>query len=184
MNVVKKILAIVIFAFLLLAIGSLIIGNKINVSEEITIDAPANRINSLVNDYREWGKWSPWADTAEAKKMTITFDGEAYGKGAIMRWESKNEKGEVDMAGYNTTTEATREKVQYITTITAPWDAEGTGTFTFKEENGKTVVTWAYDSKVDMPVLGAYIAMFSVQPEIETVFRKGLENIKKVAEAQ
>src|SRR5213082_2487324 len=59
------------------------------VQRATTVKAPPERIFPLINDFHQWGTWSPWEDKDPAMKRT--YSGAGSGKGAVYAWDgSKN----------------------------------------------------------------------------------------------
>ena len=49
------------------------------VTRTTTIDAPAERVHALVDDFHEWPQWSPWEDLDP--QMRRTYSGAEAGIG-------------------------------------------------------------------------------------------------------
>src|SRR5438874_7401780 len=49
-----------------------------------TVRAPPEKIFPLINDFHQWGTWSPWEDKDPAMKRT--YSGAGSGKGAVYAW--------------------------------------------------------------------------------------------------
>ncbi|GAB4519716.1 MAG: K(+)-transporting ATPase subunit F [Parvularculaceae bacterium] len=73
-----------------LAAAAIIVGHmmprRIKVSRSAVIDAPAERIFSLISDYKEFNRWSPWAE--KDPNTVYDYDGEAGQIGHRMSWKS------------------------------------------------------------------------------------------------
>ena len=57
------------------------------IRRETTIRAPADRIFRLIDDFREWRKWSPWE--ALDADLRRSYEGAERGVGAAYSWEGK-----------------------------------------------------------------------------------------------
>jgi hypothetical protein len=55
------------------------------------VQAPAERIFPLVNDFHQWGGWSPWENKDPAMKRT--YSGAESGKGAVYAWDGNKNVG-------------------------------------------------------------------------------------------
>jgi hypothetical protein len=97
MKILKRILFIVIGLVLLLAIIGLFLPKTSRLERSITIKSKAEVPFELINNLKEWEKWSPWngMDTA-----TVWVFSENYiGKDAYYTWSSENKnvgKGKMD----------------------------------------------------------------------------------------
>ena len=56
-----------------------------------TINAPADRIRSHLNDFREWQKWSPWEGVDPDLRRTYT--GPEQGVGSHYGWAGNSKAG-------------------------------------------------------------------------------------------
>ena len=72
------VVAIAIAVVLLLALTK---PNTLAVQRAISIKAPAERIFALINDFHQWGTWSPYENKDPAMKRT--YSGAESGKGAV-----------------------------------------------------------------------------------------------------
>ena len=62
------------------------------VTRTTTIEAPAERVHALVNDFHEWPKWSPWEDLDP--QLRRTYSGPDAGVGATYAWEGNKKAGQ------------------------------------------------------------------------------------------
>ena len=58
----------------------------------ITINAPPEKIFSLINDFKSWVAWSPWEKMDPALKRT--YSGAAQGQRAVYEWNGNNQVGQ------------------------------------------------------------------------------------------
>ena len=79
------------------------------------INAPAEKIFPLIDDFHRWGTWSPYEKLDP--DMQRSFGGSASGKGATYAWESKGKAG----AGRMEITESTPSSK--IAISPGPWKA-------------------------------------------------------------
>ena len=56
------------------------------VQRSTLINASAEKIYPLINDYKNWASWSPYEKIDPAMKRT--FSGAPSGKGSIYEWET------------------------------------------------------------------------------------------------
>src|ERR1700676_2602710 len=86
--VIAVILAIAIAVVLILAANK---QDRFSVRREITVQAPAEKIFPLINDFHQWVTWSPYEHKDPALKRT--FSGMEGGKGAVYAWDGNNNVG-------------------------------------------------------------------------------------------
>ena len=56
-----------------------------SVQRATVVKAPPERIFPLINDFHQWGTWSPYENKDPAMKRS--YSGVASGKGAVYAWE-------------------------------------------------------------------------------------------------
>jgi hypothetical protein len=108
------------------------------VSRTTSMKAPASVIFAEVNDLSKWHAWSPWAKMDPEAKTT--FEGPESGMGAIMKWAGNYEVGEGTMEIIES---KQNEFIKFKLTFEKPFKGNSTSEFSFKEENGETMVTWS-----------------------------------------
>jgi hypothetical protein len=62
-----------------------------SVARSTTIDAPADRIFALINDFHQWTSWSPFEKLDPT--MSKTFSGPDRGPGASYAWTGNKKAG-------------------------------------------------------------------------------------------
>ena len=55
------------------------------------MEAPAKKIFAHLNDFKTWGKWSPWEKIDPAMKKA--YSGKAKGVGSVYAWEGNKQNG-------------------------------------------------------------------------------------------
>ena len=86
--IIAVVLAIAIAVVLILAATK---PDSFSVTRAIDITAPAERIFPLINDFHQWGAWSPWENKDPVMKRS--YDGQASGKGAVYGWDGNKNVG-------------------------------------------------------------------------------------------
>ena len=76
---------------------------KMHIKKSILINAPVDRIYSIVSDFNHWRPWSPWLITEPEAKVTVAPDAKYY------EWEG-NRTGEGNM---KITAEKANESIDY-----------------------------------------------------------------------
>ncbi|MGQ8338848.1 SRPBCC family protein [Sunxiuqinia sp. A32] len=175
MKTFKKFLLIVLIIAALLVVIAFFLPQQVHVERTATINAPVKVVFNQVNDLHSWEKWATWNQIDP--NMKIQFIKSGIGENAGYAWQSENSQvgsGEL------------------IITASVPYDSiatsmnlmdEGTanGYFLFEDEDGKTNITWAFDSDLGYnPVARWFGLMFDSM--IGSDFEKGLDNLKVVSE--
>jgi hypothetical protein len=92
---ILKTLLIVTIAFVVAITGILLFAdtkpNAIEVTRSITIQAPAEKIFPLIDDFHHWPGWAP--QDKEDPTMKRIYSGEESGIGAISDWQGTGNAG-------------------------------------------------------------------------------------------
>ena len=86
--IVALILAVVIAIILVLAATK---PDTFRITRAAAIKAAPEKIFPLIDDFRQWGKWSPWEGRDPALKRT--FSGAERGRGAVYAWDGNRNVG-------------------------------------------------------------------------------------------
>ena len=140
------------------------------------IKAPPDKIVVLINDFHNWGSWSPWEKLDP--NMKRTFSGAANGKGAVYNWEGNKEVGAGRM---EITDQALPGKVVIKLDFLEPFPSSNVTEFTLVPQGDTTTVTWNMSGP--MPFVSKLMSVFmSMDAMIGKDFEKGLQQMKAVAE--
>src|SRR5882757_6737088 len=86
---------IIVVAIIVVIAGILVLAatrpDSFRVERSAQISAPPEKVLSLVNDFHQWGAWSPYEKLDPAMKRT--YAGAAAGKGAVYEWEGNAKAG-------------------------------------------------------------------------------------------
>lgn len=173
---IKKILlglAIVLVLFVAIAF---VLPSKLDVTQSITIKAPASYVFEEVNDLKNWKKWSYW----ETQDTTIktTYSEPSAGVGAKSSWTSADGPGSLTI---------TESQVNAAVKFDLRFVEEGNaakGWYTFEEKDGETTVTVGFLLDCGMNPVLRWIALLMIKPEIEKSFNYQLPKLKEIAEAK
>jgi uncharacterized protein YndB with AHSA1/START domain len=147
-----------------------------HVERSTTIQAPADVVFAVVNDFHRWGEWSPW-DKLDPD-MKKTFSGPPSGVGSSYQWTGNDKVGE----GRMTITEATPvQRVGIKLEFMKPWEATNTVTFSLKPAAGGTTVFWSMDGNNNF-MAKAFSLFMDMDKMIGGDFERGLAQLKTVAE--
>jgi effector-binding domain-containing protein len=170
LKIIGIILLVLVGLFLIVAA---FLPSKMHIEESVVINKPASLIFKQINSFENFVKWSPFQEMDP--EMVNTFEGPKMGVGAKNIWKSKK-SGDGSMT--------ILESVPY-SKVTSSLDIgmEGaTNYFEFIEEQGGTKVTWGVDfPKLSYP--GERYGGLMMPGMMKPIFTKGLENLKKLAEA-
>jgi uncharacterized protein YndB with AHSA1/START domain len=148
------------------------------VERSASIKAPPEKVFALINDYRNWGSWSPWEKMDP--EMKRTFSGSTSGKGAVYEWDGNSDVGKGRMEILDTSPPS---KVVLKLDFDNPMEAHNTVEFTLAGKGDTTEVTWAMYGP--NPFMGKVMhVLFNMDRMIGKQFETGLANMKAVAEME
>ena len=177
MKIVKRLLlGFSVLAILIIVIGALL-PDRVHVERSVLIDAPQGKVFTLINDFREFNKWSPWF--ARDRTMDIVFTGPETGVGSKMSWRSDHP--EVGSGSQ----EIIASEPESLVRTHLDFGRQGTATAEFRlaPQGDATHVTWGFDAEFGWDLLGRYFGLLfdrMIGPDYEN----GLANLESLAEAR
>jgi len=173
---IKKILivaAVLLTAVMVLAATK---ADTFHVERTVWIKGPPEKVFPLINDFNNWGSWSPWEKLDPTMKRT--HSGSPSGKGAVYAWEGNRDVGQ----GRMEITDATApSQVTIKLDFLKPFEAHNVAEFRLEPKGDFTTVRWvmhgpnSYFSKV----MQVFLSMDSM---VGKDFETGLANMKVIAE--
>lgn len=149
-----------------------------SVQRTASLQASPDIAFALVNDFHQWGEWSPWDKLDPSMKRT--YEGAASGTGAKYSWIGNDQVGEGQMTiEESKPSELIRIKLEFV----KPWPGTSSTLFTFKPEGEAVSVTWKMEGNNDF-VGKAFSAFMDMDEMIGKDFEKGLASMKTLAEAE
>jgi hypothetical protein len=145
------------------------------------IQAPPARVHALLDDFREWRRWSPWEGVDPALRRE--YSGPAQGVGATYHWSGNRKAGEGEMRIIESTPHAVVVDLRFL----KPFKATNVTTFTLAPVAAAaggaaeaTDVTWTM-AGTRSAVMSAMGRLF-FDKAIAADFEKGLASLKQEAE--
>jgi uncharacterized protein YndB with AHSA1/START domain len=175
--IIAVVLAIVIAIVLILAATK---PNTFSVQRATTVKALPERIFPLINDFHQWGSWSPYENKDPAMKRS--FSGAADGKGAVYGWEGNKNVGSGRMEILDTSEPS---KIVIKLDFFTPFEGHNTAEFTMLPQgdatNLTTNVTWMMHGPA--PFMSKVMQVFiNLDNMIGKDFEIGLANLKRLTE--
>ena len=175
MNALKKIALGVALAGALFVVGGLLLPRTVEVERSIVIDAPRATVFTVLNGFRQFGKWSPWAGIDP--NATTTLSGPAVGVGAKLSWSGNADVG--------TGTQEITEAVPYERIVLRLGFGDFPGTFGARyqlaDEGSGTRVTWVFEGDYGGSIVGRWFGLF-VDGMVGSDYEKGLARLKGLVE--
>ena len=146
------------------------------VQRSLAIKAPPEKIFPLINDFKQWGVWSPYEKIDPAMKRS--YGATTAGKGATYAWEGNKNIG----SGSMEILEAPAPRmVEIKLDFTRPFEAHNIAEFTLQPAGESTNVTWSM--RGPLPFFAKIIHVFmNMDKMVGGQFAEGLGNLKAVAE--
>lgn len=151
---------------------------EFRVARSETINAPSGEVFPHVNDLRKMNAWSPWLEGDPQVKQN--YEGPEQGPGASYTWNGNSRVGEGRMTIIDSKpNEAIHIKLDFVRPFKSTADVD----FTFKEQGGQTIVTWAMKGRKIFitKLFGLFMGMDKM---IGGNFEKGLASMKKIVESR
>jgi len=173
-----KILVAVAVVILALAAYVATRPDEFSVSRTASFAAPAPAVFAQVNELKKWEAWSPWARKDPQAKSS--YAGPASGAGASMSWVGNKEVGEGRMTIVESRpAQLVRFKLEFF----KPFAATNSAEFAFKEEGGRTAVTWTMRGQNNF-IGKAMCLVFDMDKMVGGDFENGLAGIRRIVEAK
>ena len=171
--IVAVVLAIAIAIVLILAATK---PDTFSVRRETSVKAPPERIFPLINDFHQWGTWSPYENKDPAMKRT--YSGAASGKGAVYAWDGNKNVG----SGRMEILEASLpSKIVIKLDFFAPFEGHNTAEFTMLPQGDVTSLTWLMHGPATLMSRVMQVFM-NIDKMVGKDFEAGLANIKTISE--
>jgi uncharacterized protein YndB with AHSA1/START domain len=175
--IIAVVLAIAIAVVLILAATK---PDRFSVRRAATVKAPPEKIFSLINDFHQWGTWSPWENKDPAMKRS--YSGAQSGKGAIYAWDGNKNVGSGRMEILDASQPS---KIVIKLDFFKPFEAHNTAEFTMLPQgdgsNATTDINWQMHGPA--PFMSKVMQVFmNVDRMVGKDFEIGLANLKRLTE--
>ena len=171
--IIAIVLAVAIAAVLILAAAK---PDTFSVQRGAVMTAPPQKIFSLINDFHQWGNWSPWEIKDPAMKRS--FSGAENGRGAVYAWDGNKNVGSGRMEILEASTPS---KITIKLDFFKPFEGHNTAEFTMLPQGNATSVNWVMHGPA--PFMSKLMQVFmNIDKMIGKDFEAGLANLKRLAE--
>ena len=150
----------------------------LHVERSTAVQAPADTIFPLINDFHRWTEWSPYEKLDPA--MEKVYSGAASGRGAVYEWDGNSSAGKGRMEIVDT---APASRVTVKLDFIEPFEGHNTAVFSLVPQGTTTHVTWTMEGPTPYvaKLMGVFVNMDNM---LGADFETGLANLKAIAEAQ
>ena len=172
--IIAVVLAIAIAVVLILAATK---PDTFTVQRAAVVKAPPEKIFPLINDFHQWGTWSPWEGKDPGMKRT--YSGTASGRGAVYAWDGNKNVGSGRMEILDTSSPS---KIVIKLDFLKPFEAHNTAEFTMLPQgDGATNISWIMHGPA--PFMSKMMQVFmNIDKMVGKDFEIGLANLKRLTE--
>lgn len=138
-SVIELVLAIVLTIVVILLIGLFLPGGGHgHVERSIIIERPPSHVFDVLNSFKRYNEWAPWAKKDPA--ASYTYEGPELGQGAIMTWSGNKQMGSGRWEIIESTPTSIVKMIQHV-----DGGRVGTVSYNIGSTDLGVKVTWAYD---------------------------------------
>jgi hypothetical protein len=143
------------------------------------VAAPMLQVAELIDDFREWKKWSPWENIDPT--LQRTYSGTDAGVGAIYEWNGQGKAGAGRMEITEMRAGAERGLIAIKLDFLKPFKASNTAEFVMTPTDSGTDLSWAMfgPSLFVSKLMGVFIDLDKM---VGKDFEAGLAALKRHAE--
>jgi Polyketide cyclase / dehydrase and lipid transport len=171
--IIAVVIALAIAAILIFAATK---PDTFSVQRSATMNAPAEKIFAILNDFQLWRGWSPWEN--KDPEMKRTYEGSERDKGAVYAWDGNKNVGSGRMEILEATTPS---RVLIKLDFFKPFEGHNTAEFTMSPQGNATNVDWVMRGPA--PFMFKVMEVFiSCDKMIGKDFETGLANLKTLVE--
>lgn len=178
----KKVGLVILFLLAAFVVTGYLLPKQVHIERSISINRPANMMFELLNGYRYYDEWSPWAERDPQAEFVIS--GPETGVGARLSWI-----GDPQLVGSGWQ-EIVASKPYEEINIKLDFDAQGVADTGFKlvSQGDTTQITWFFDSDLTKGVnfLDSFLARYFgllFDRWVGGDYERGLANLKQYAES-
>jgi effector-binding domain-containing protein len=175
MKILKKLLATLVVAAVLFAVVGFFLPRTAHVERSIAIDAPPSMVFTVLNGFKQFSRWSPWADIDP--NATTTLEGPPAGVGAKMSWAGNAEVG----TGSQEILESTPYSQIKVRLAFGDFPGAFIASYALAPEGEGTQVTWAFDADYGSSIMGRYFGLLS-DSMLGPDYERGLGRLKNFVE--
>ncbi len=178
---IRFFIALLVLALALLA-GTLLLPSQVHVERMAIIDRPPSVIFGLLNDFKHFQAWSPWAE--RDPNARYSFSGPERGVGATMTWD-----GDPRQVGKGVQKIVFAEPYSLIRThLVFEGQGEADAYFEIRPEGRGSRLEWGFDTDVTEDrgffeaVMGKYMGLF-FDYWVGADYEHGLQRFEQYAES-
>lgn len=145
-----------------------------SLSRSTRVQADVATVHALIDDFREWPKWSPWEGVDP--ELRRDYSGPDHGVGSTYHWSGNKKAGEGEMQIKESTPTSVVVDLEFL----KPFKATNVTTFSLVPAGDATEVTWTMTGT--RGALMSLMGKLFFDKAIGRDFEKGLAALKQSAE--
>jgi len=177
MKALRTILIIVGALVAVLLLIAAFLPKEYELEKEVVVDATPAQVYPFVQTFEKRGEWYPWY--RRDPNMKRSLEGPDGKIGTISRWEGDPET--VGSGWQELVRLEEDQRVETELTFTEPFESTAMSYMDLKEEDGKTLVAWGFESRFPFP-MNALIAVMGLEGAVGKDYEEGLAKLKEVVE--
>lgn len=175
MKILKWIGIVLLVLFLLFVLINVFAPKKLEVTRSIEMDAPANMIYNVINDFKNEPKWSPWIQ--QDPSMQVTLSDNTSGVGATSTWTSETMGDGRQEIVESAKARSIKTKLNF-----EGFDGDNYANWTFEPNGDKTKVSWGMNG-AENPFFTRFFNIL-MKGSIQDNYDEGLASLKQMVEAR
>ncbi len=176
MRIFKLVLALLAVLVALLVAVAFLLPRQVHVERAIVIQARPATVFALVDGFKRFNEWSPWAGLDPT--ATTTYEGPAFGRGAKMSW-----KGDPKTVGEGSQEIIETQPHEFVR-VRLDFGDQGPASAEYRlaPEGDGTRIQWAFDTDLGMNPIARYFGLM-FDGLIGADYERGLASLKELAES-
>ncbi len=150
--------------------------NVFRVQRSATLPAPASAVFPLIDNFRNWTRWSPWEKLDS--QLVRAYEGPAAGRGSVYAWKGNKKVGEGRMTIVDS---VPNERIKIDLEFIKPFASRNDTIFTLTPAAGGTRVDWLMEGPNSL--MGKIMSLFmDMDAMVGKSFEQGLADLGAAAQ--
>lgn len=176
MRVLKILVGLIVLVVVAFVGGGLVLDDKAHAERQILLGGSPATVFTVLNGFRQFQKWSPWAELDPNAK--IETSGPLMGVGAKQAWSSEDPN--VGSGSQEIVESVPYERIK-LKLVFSGFDSENWATYTLKQEGEGTKLTWSYDTDAGGNIIYRWFGLM-LDRMLGPDYEKGLARLKTLVD--
>ncbi len=176
MRLLKFLLGAILLLAAIVVVGGFLLPDQVHVERAIVIERSPAQVHDILNSYKRFNEWSPWAE--KDPNAIYTYSGPAAGVGAKLAWVGNKEVGS---GSQEIIASVPDQRVE--TALDFGENGKGTAAFVLTPEGQGTRVAWGFDTDFDGNLIGRWFGLL-MEKMLAPDYEKGLARLKTLLESE